>query len=456
MTQLSDPEPEPEPEPSKSSKTLKGKTILLVNTGSPNKRFILERLKEFGLTIVMLHREKNWAHPFVDHWIIANTYNHQECLEKVKRFLIRNQEVRIEGVTTFWEDDVPLVAKLCEAFGYFGNTPLAALNTRSKFDMHEALREKGRPFIPQYLLEREGDLEDAMKSVGFPAVIKPKFGSDSQFVVYVTNEHESRAAYQYVRENCTPSFDPIYYYNERRFVYQKFIQGPEFSAECYVQNGVPHVVGLNEKTSMNLPFFMETGDYCPARLNEFQKQQLVEEVKAALCALGVTNSIAHVEIKLTKNGPQIIEVASRMGGVYIYPNVKQVYGFDLIGAACEIALGIQMTQKVLPPQKYVLAKFFIPKISGLITKLTGFAQLNNHPDVIDCYIGKEVNDSILVPPDGYEPLGWVLAGGNSHAQAEHKIKEIMKSTAIELAVPQSVSAPEAGVSLTKVSVPLLL
>ncbi len=435
---------------------LQGRTILLVNTGSPNKRFILERLKELGLTIVMLHREKNWAHPFVDHWILADTYNHRECAEQLKRFLLKNSNVRIEGVTTFWEDDIPLVAKICEEFRYRGNSTAAALNTRSKFHMHEVLRDNGRPFIPQRLLENENDLDGAMSSVGFPAVIKPKFGSDSQFVVYVANEKEARAGYQYVRENCTQAFDPIYHYNKGKFVYQKFIQGPEFSAECYVQNGVPHVAGLNEKTGMELPFFMETGDYCPARLNDFQKQQLEEEVKAAVRALGVENSLAHVEIKLTKNGPQIIEVASRMGGVYIYQNVKQVYGFDLIRAACEIAFGIKVTGIPLPPQKYIFAKFFIPKVSGVIAKMNGFGDLKRHAGVVDFYIGKTINDPIFVPPDGYETLGWVIAEGSSHKEAHRIVEHVMDATALELTLPNIAPLPEAHGVLAKAPVPLLL
>lgn len=414
-----------------------GKTILILNTGSPKKRFILQRIKELGLGIVMLNSEKSsWAIPFVDHWVLADTYNHKECVENLRKFLRKNPRVEISGATTFWEDDVPLLATVCKEFGYIGNSAEAARNTRSKFHMHEVFREKGRPAIPQYLLREAEDLEKAIEKVGFPAVIKPKYGADSQYVIYVTNVSEAKDTYQYVHENCTPEFDPIYKYNNGEFVYQKYIQGKEFSIECYIQDGIPHVVGVNEKTGMELPFFIETGDYCPSRIPADKEKILIEETKAALVALGVSNSLAHVEIKLTRHGPQIIEIGSRMGGVYIYENVKQVYGFDLVQAACEVALGVKVIQTPTAPQKYLFARFFIPKSSGIITAADGFDLLKRNGHVIDYYIDKQLYDYIHVPPEGYETFGWILTGGMSHREAEHRMDKVMNSIYLRVSTPQ--------------------
>lgn len=425
---------------------LQGKAILVVNTGSISKRFILKKIKELGLKIAMLNSEKNWAAPFVDYWILADTYDHKKCIESLQKFLRRNPDVKIEGATTFWEDDIPLLAAICAKFNFIGNSFEAARNTRSKFYMHEVLRDKGISAIPQCLLQKDEDIEYAIKSIGFPAVIKPKYGADSQYVVYVANPWEARSAYQYVRENCTPKFDPIYKYNKGRFVYQKYIQGKEFSIECYIQNGVPHIVGINEKTGMDLPFFIETGDYCPPKIDKEKQDILIAETKAALTALGVENSLAHVEIKLTKNGPQIIEIGSRMGGVYIYRNVKEVYGFDLIQAACEIAFGIKVAQIPVAPQKYLFAKFFVPKVSGVVTVADGFDKLAGSSNVIEYFISKKLHDYISVPPEGYETFGWVLAGGHSHREAEHKIDKIMQSMNLKVSAPQKsvIDARERG------------
>lgn len=419
---------------------LEGKTILLVNTGSAKKKFILQELKKSGLNIVVLNKEKNWAQSYTDHWILADTYNHYESLDAIKEFLAGNPSIKINGAVTFWEDDIPLLAKICKEFKFIGNSVDAALNTRDKFRMQEILRASGQPYIRQHLLKSRDDLHNAMQEIGFPAVIKPIYGSDSQFVVYVENNQEALEAYQYVLKNCTPEFDPIYKYNKKLFVYQEYIAGQEFSLECYVQHGVPHIVGIHEKTAMNLPFFMETGDYIPPRITEEQESALIKASEAALIVLGVRNSLAHVEIKLSKNGPKIIEIASRMGGDYTLENIDKVHNFNLIKAGCEIALGLHISSVPQVMRRYVMGRFFIPRNSGVITKINGFEEMRQHPKVMNCFLSKKVGDSVLVPPDGYENMGWVIVEGDSYAELERTMNFIFQTVEIEVAPFRSYSS----------------
>ncbi|MDE2590708.1 MAG: hypothetical protein KGL95_13700, partial [Patescibacteria group bacterium] len=100
--------------------TLSGKAILIVNTGSIKKKFILQRLKKLGLTIVMLHKEKNWAQSYVDYWILADTANHIESLRAIDAFIKTNRQVKIDGSLTFWEDDVLLTSKITDKFNWIG------------------------------------------------------------------------------------------------------------------------------------------------------------------------------------------------------------------------------------------------------------------------------------------------------------------------------------------------
>lgn len=419
---------------------MSNKTLLVINTGSIKKRFIFQKLKKFGLNVIVLNPEKNWAQPYVDHWILADNYNHSEAIQSIKEFLVNNPKIRIDGAITFWEDDIPLLAKICSEFKLIGNDSDTAINTRDKFKMQEAFEKCGLPFIKEYLLKSAKDLEKAINKIGFPGVIKPVYGSDSQFVIRVTDPDDAKEAYNYVLKNCTPEFDPIYKYNNKLFVYQEFVGGHEFSMECYIQHGVPHIIGIHEKTAMDLPFFQETGDYIPPRINEEQERELIKTTEAASIVLGVKNSLAHVEIKLTEDGPKVIEAASRMGGDYTYENIWQVYNFDLIKTGVEIALGINVLYKTKDLKCYVMGKFFIPKTSGIITKISGFEELKKHKNVIDFFLHKKVGDSILVPPDGYENVGWVIVKGQSYLEVESAISEIFETTIIEVVPFKSYSS----------------
>lgn len=416
------------------------KTVLVINTGSIKKRFVFQRLKKLGLIVIVLHPEKNWAQPYVDHWIIADNYNHSEVIGTIKEFLAENTHIKIDGAITFWEDDIPLLSKICDELKLIGNDYQTAINTRDKFKMQEVFKTCGLPFINQYLLKTSKDLGKAITAIGFPAVIKPIYGSDSQFVIKVNDLKEAHDAYEYVIKNCTPEFDPIYKYNKQTFVYQEFIEGHEFSVECYIQHGVPHIIGIHEKTAMDLPFFQETGDYIPPRINEKQEQSLTKITEAALIVLGVRNSLAHVEVKLTENGAKIIEVASRLGGDYTYESIMSVNNFDLIEAGIEIVLGLNVTSTTKYPQYYVMGKFFIPKTSGIITKITGIDEAKKDKNVIDLQMYKKIGDSILVPPEGYENAGWVLVRGQSYLEAESTISKLFDMVKIDVVPFKSYSS----------------
>lgn len=406
---------------------LTGKSILVVSIGSPKKAFILRKMKELGLTVVALHTEASeWAKPYVDHWILAKTGEpHGMILDKIHALCAEHPETAPQGAITFWEEDVPLLAAICEEFGWIGNTPETSMLTRSKFDMQEAFLRAGRNAIRQKLINNEQDLEAAIQSVGIPAIVKPLYGTDSLCVVYFNDAEEARLAYRYAKSQYTGPYEVLHTYDNRTFVYQEYIAGTEFSAECYVQNGVPHVVAIHQKTNMQLPFFMETGEITPARLASDVEAELREETEACLLALGVRNSLAHVEIKTSPRGPQIIEVGSRMGGDNIYSEAKEAFGIDLVEIGCKVALGVEVRHEPVTP-KHTMNFYIIPQESGRIRAMRGFESLKLHPRVVDFHISKKVGDSILVPPEGFESIGWILIRGDSYADLQEGMKDVLQ------------------------------
>ncbi len=62
---------------------LKGKHLLVVNTGNRKKRFTLRRLKELGCNLIILNPTVNWGKAYAAHWILANTSDHGAALRTV-------------------------------------------------------------------------------------------------------------------------------------------------------------------------------------------------------------------------------------------------------------------------------------------------------------------------------------------------------------------------------------
>ncbi len=60
--------------------------------------------------------------------------------------------------------------------------------------------------------------------------------------------------------------------------------------------------------------------------------------------------------------------------------------------------------------------------------------------MVDFFLHKKVGDSILIPPDGYENIGWVVVKGQSYLEVESAISEIFKNTIIEVVPFKSYSS----------------
>jgi len=407
-----------------------GKTLLFVNSGSRKKEFIFQRAKDLGLKVVLVNSQLSWEKKYVDHFIQADTYQHGEVLRKLRSFL---KQERFDGAVTFWEDDVPLLGAICEKFKFPGPDRASARLSRNKYEMRSAFKANGTPCPDFRLVTSEEELIAAMPVIGFPSVIKPAWGSDSEFVIKVTSEEEAKQVFSYVKKNATPKFNPIFRYNDSQFVFEQFMEGHEVSVESVTQDGATHVLAIVDKAPMREPYFMERGDSAPTRYPGDMKRRIDEAVKLAHAAVGVKSAVTHTEVKLTPNGPMVVEIASRMGGDYIWDWVKTIWGVDLVEESFRIALGIPVrAEKRRDPACHLVGQYIIPENSGIISTIQGASDLGKQPGIHSVYLAKRVGDTILVPPEGFETVGWVVAQGESETEAERNLFNAVSALKVEV------------------------
>lgn len=411
---------------------LQGKNIIFINSGGPKKAFTLEKAKRLGVNTILINNTCDAPKKWVDHFIAANTYDAQEIIDKIHAFLEQNPDVTPDGAITFWEDDIPILAKVCEEFDLTGNSYETAVRTRNKYEMRKRLEATGLGNPKFHLVKNQKDLRAAAAKIGFPAVMKPVWGSDSEFVMLVKDEPEAKNTLAYLVKNCTKEFNSIFTYNNGEFLFEEYMEGMEVSVECFAQYGIPHVIGINEKQSMKPPYFVECGDVAPARITQEQENEVIKLAESAMIALGVVDSLAHIEIKITPAGAKIVEVGSRMGGDDIYLYVKNVWGADMIKTGIEISLGQRTTYKKTPPKDHIVCRYFIPDNSGVITKLENEKTAKKLKNVVHMLLTKKVGDAIFVPPEGFETIGWAISRGKTYQEAETALNKIMAHITINV------------------------
>ena len=417
---------------SKNSKVA-GRTILLVNTGSTKKKFILQRLSHIGVKLVVLNKEKNWAEPYVSEWILADTGNHSEAMRAVKDFMNKRPEIRIEGVVTFWEDDVLLTSKLVDKFGFIGIPFAISSGVRNKYSFREFCHANDIAAPQHKIIDSESDLEAVKKDFGFPVVIKPAYGSSSAFVVKVEEEGDLQEEYDYVKKSISEKIESALR-DGKQIMAEEYIDGSEVDIDVLVQNGIVKFASVSDNNATKEPFFVETGRLTPSNLPENDQEVIVEMVQETLEKLGIQNGCIHFEAKFTKGRAVPIEVNLRMGGDEMYSSVKEAWGVDLIENAVKIALGIYIPRfKEEEPRRYILSKDFISDHSGVLVNLELDPEIKEKDYIEEIKFFKKVGDKVMVPPDGYEYLGWMTVSGDNSLEAQENLEEAEELIEFEVA-----------------------
>ena len=407
-------------------------SILFINSGSPIKYFTLAKAKKMGLETILVKDRLDWEKPYVDHFIPADTYHHEAVLDKITDF---HRSHPINGVVTFWERDVLLAAKVSQRLGLPGLNIQSARKSRDKFMMRETLARHGMPGPRFKKVEDLNDFREGLKEIGFPAVLKPLSGTGGRNVVKIDSaeEEELETTFATLHQLSQPLQDPLYCCNPGKFVLEEYIDGDEVSIEGFVDEDTIHLIAITDKSPLRGPYFVEVGDLMPSLHSKKIQEQIMTVTKESIKALGYNNCGIHGELKLSKAGPRIIEIAARLGGDYLCDFVEMIYEIDMVKAVLEIALGKKPdSTNGRVPSRVVKGKYFLPERSGVITRLDGKKEAEKVSGIKSVKILFKEGDRVKVPPQGFDYIGWAVACGSSPMEANKVLEDACARIRIEI------------------------
>ena len=389
--------------------------LLFIHSGSLKKRMTFTAAANLGADIYLFNPELNWAAAHAREVHCTAGLSLPEVIALAEAL---HQRVQLDGVITFWEEDVPTCSLICARLGLPGNTPDAALAARSKYRMRRALRRAGVP-VPAFrrFFNRE-TLLDACATVGTPAVLKPEWGSDSEWVLRVESTQEALATYESIHQEVRIQ-DSIYNYRTGSYVLEGLLQGPEVSVEGVVQNGQVTLYAIIDKAKMDEDSFVERGETTPSLLPAAIQGEIRAMVSRGVSALGLNNSGIHAEVKVTPDGPRIVEIGARMGGDCIHALVQRVYGIDLATENIRAALG-QPVSPSTSAMGYGLSRTLVPETPGLV-RLIQPPKPRASRNLIEVVLTMTQGDRVAVPPHGYDNLAWISVWGRDYREASRRL-----------------------------------
>lgn len=421
---------------------LKGKRIVIVGAGYEGKKPIFERARELGVDIVLIDSPKSWANDprYISELIPTDNTKPAEALTIARKKLLRSarKNGKLDGITTFWEDDVVLTADLAKQLGLPYHSPDASRTARSKFETQATLALKGVPAARQQRLEnlstaKDAQAREAMVSsfrkiaakVGFPAVLKPVSGAAAIGTEKVSSLEEAVAAYKRISDIINPKTDPIFANNSDLLLMQ-YLDGHEYDVDLVMVGGQPVFQSLTDNKPTAEPSFLATGSRLPSTLSAKHQKESVDQAIASAQALGLTDGVIHMEGKYTSEGSRLIEGNARMGGSYVHDWIKTVWGVDLAEEGLMAAARIP-GKPYMParPIVHLDGDFINSDKAGVIKVLELPEEARKMPGFIRFRMVKKPGDRITTDEGGgYARVAMIEVGGKDAAEARRNLDAI--------------------------------
>ena len=263
------------------------------------------------------------------------------------------------GLLTFSDSQVENVSVISEKNGYVSSSIGGGKNLNDKYIQRQAL--EGMDKSVRYCLFDDWIKNETLREkIGYPVIVKPCRGAGSKWTKLINSVEEARLFKQNVPSNLNLLIEE--YLKGSSNYSNEFKIGDYISVEGAHSNQEYFPIGITGKFPIS-DNFSETGMFFPYRLNQKLESEIITQCKEASKRLGIVNGITHIEIKLTDDGPRIIEVNGRMGG-YVYELVKKQTNIDLISTAFQIVINskFDIPYSNIKTSKLVFQKFIIPKV----------------------------------------------------------------------------------------------
>ncbi len=224
---------------------------------------------------------------------------------------------RPSGIVAFRDDDLMFVAELARRLRLPFHRPEVARNLVDKCTQRRALAAGGLAVPRCWEIPARRDrwfISTLLGDATFPAVLKPRRGSGSRHTFLIESSHELIETLEWLEREPGALEDMVL---EEYLPSAPDAQRAPFADYVSVESmldadGIHHMAVTGRLHQAET--FRETGFFIPSTLDDASTPAVLETASAALRAPGVEFGCVHTEIKLTPDGPRVLEVNGRLGG----------------------------------------------------------------------------------------------------------------------------------------------
>lgn len=358
--------------------------------------------------------------------IVMSTRDIQGSVRVAKK---QNEITPISGVLTVGTDASMTVAAVANALNLPGIKFDDAEAATNKLKMRMRFKEHNIPspaFLPVWTLS---DAKKGCKILGYPVVMKPSDNMGARGVMKIENANQVADAFKFAK-SASPSGE---------LIIEQYMDGPELSIDAIIYNGEITITGVADRIIEYPPNFVETGHTMPSHLKIEMLEDACDVMRRGIMALGLTTGAAKGDIKVTKSGAMIGEIAARLSGgfmsAYTYPLSS---GVDLMKAMIEVSLGQEPGNLEPVVSRVAIERAIICK-PGTVKKISGLEEAFKVPGIEEIFLNIKEGDTVVRPTSNVEKSGNIIAVGDTLKDAEAAVKKCLELLRIETSDESEIS-----------------
>ncbi|MGW1884433.1 ATP-grasp domain-containing protein [Streptomyces sp. NPDC001970] len=274
----------------------------------------------------------------------------------------------VDGILSFSDYHTEATATAAERLG-LPSQGLDAVTAANHKHVLRGLLGDDPANVPYRLVTSPDEVDGAIRHVGLPLIAKPPSEAISYGVRKCLDKAGAHAAYEElsaVKRSLRGRPRPGH------VLFEQYVPGTEISVESMTGGGVTHFYGATSK-DLHRTTMLEEAHSFPVPLAPGVWEQVTAAVDRTLKAIGYRQGPAHTEVKLTDDGPRIIEVNTRLPAHMISTMVADVCGANPHLVAKLLALGADpypgRAGEGVTPAAAVVVLF--PDAPGVLTAVHG-------------------------------------------------------------------------------------
>jgi len=291
------------------------KDIIVIAGGLSSGRHIAPLFNGLGYSCVHVCTKSAFEHPILKPTFNPLDYIENHILDSIDEsveFVRAMQGRRVRAVIAGSEPCVLFADKLSERLGTPCNVAALSTARRSKYLMHETLRRSGLKSARQVLSDDLQEIFAFHDRVGGKIVLKPEAGANTDGVYYCDTRAEIAHAVDHILgAQC---FYDDFNGTNTKVLAQEYLSGKQYLVNTLSSDGHHYVCDAWGEVRENddAPSNDSHADLVPAA-GELHRS-LRDYVYRVCDVLGIRYGAAHFEIRMTDDGPCLIEVGARMSG----------------------------------------------------------------------------------------------------------------------------------------------